>query len=210
MKSIWKSIKILFNRGIDRRGSMEDYEIIPVGRAKDIRGKIFGRLIVIARINKSSKGGNANWLCLCECGNECTSININLYNGTMKSCGCLKRDNVIALNRTMVGDKHPRWKEDLTDDQRKANISRQSDYRVGRWRKQVFMRDYYTCQCCGTKEPQFNAHHLNGWDNHPSERFDVSNGVTLCETCHVSFHEEYGFGDNTREEYENFLETKMI
>lgn len=55
------------------------------------------------------------------------------------------------------------------------------------WRKAVFERDSYTCQECGAKG-RLNAHHVKQWSYHPDLRFDVSNGITLCEECHSKKH----------------------
>lgn len=58
-------------------------------------GKKFGRLKVIRRLDNSNR---PNWLCLCDCGNEC-SINSNqLCCGHTKSCGCLRKETTIARN----------------------------------------------------------------------------------------------------------------
>lgn len=57
-----------------------------------------------------------------------------------------------------------------------------------KWRTAVFERDHYRCQDCGAFDVQLNAHHIKSWARHPSLRFDVSNGVTLCEDCHKERH----------------------
>lgn len=64
--------------------------------------------------------------------------------------------------------------------------------KVAAWRTAVFERDDYTCQECGRKGGILNAHHVNAWFLYPSLRYDVGNGVTLCETCH-SFHHARGW-----------------
>lgn len=53
-----------------------------------------------------------------------------------------------------------------------------------KWRKDVYERDGYTCQECGTKGGYLEPHHiiprrLNG------ELFNIKNGITLCRPCHL-------------------------
>lgn len=56
------------------------------------------------------------------------------------------------------------------------------------WRTSVFERDNYTCQICGRRGEYLEAHHKKRWCDHPSLRFDVDNGITLCKECHKSIH----------------------
>lgn len=71
--------------------------------------------------------------------------------------------------------------------------------------KAVYTRDNYTCQCCGKFGCKLNAHHLNGYNWFEEGRTDVNNGVTLCDTCHKNFHSIYGNGDNTIEQYQEWI-----
>ena len=64
-----------------------------MGRAIDLTGKEFGRLIVIEK-RGSDKHGNAMWLCKCKCGNEVIVRSSNLRNGNTVSCGCYNRDKI--------------------------------------------------------------------------------------------------------------------
>jgi len=63
-----------------------------------------------------------------------------------------------------------------------------------RWRYDVYLRDGFACCHCGDdKGGNLNAHHIRSFANHPDLRFDVRNGVTLCEGCHWLVH-AYGLG----------------
>lgn len=55
------------------------------------------------------------------------------------------------------------------------------------WRKAVLMRDAKACRACGSTY-ELHAHHIIGWAKAPSLRLEISNGVTLCKTCHRKYH----------------------
>jgi len=57
-----------------------------------------------------------------------------------------------------------------------------------KWRDAVYKRDKYKCQMpgCTRKKASLNAHHIQRWAEFPELRFVVSNGITLCRTCHRS------------------------
>lgn len=63
----------------------------------DLTGQRFGRLIAIEESGRS-KGRSVIWLCKCDCGNTHTVIAPMLKNGSIRSCGCLKRDMVAEKN----------------------------------------------------------------------------------------------------------------
>jgi hypothetical protein len=39
------------------------------------------------------------WICRCECGNETSVATTHLINKRVKSCGCLRRENMIAYHK---------------------------------------------------------------------------------------------------------------
>ena len=57
----------------------------------DLTGQQFGRLVVTERAENSAKG-EAQWYCLCVCGNETRVPTRHLRGGNTKSCGCSNRD----------------------------------------------------------------------------------------------------------------------
>lgn len=104
------------------------------------------------------------------------------------------------------GKNNPNYNPDLTNEER---ITRRNYHEYRQWRHDVYVRDNYTCQCCGdTKSGIFQAHHLDGYSNHKEKRTDVDNGITLCRKCHKKFHELYGYHDATKIQFDNFLHNK--
>jgi hypothetical protein len=83
-------------------------------------------------------------------------------------------------------------------------FDRKDDYGYIRWALEVKRRDHYTCVICGRKGVALNSHHLNAWADYPAERYDVDNGVCLCQTCHDKFHDTYGKGKNTIAQFKEF------
>lgn len=57
-------------------------------KAENLKGKIFGKLTVIKRVE--NKNNRVRWLCRCECGNEKITTAQSLKSRKTKSCGCLR------------------------------------------------------------------------------------------------------------------------
>lgn len=110
----------------------------------------------------------------------------------------------IAKERFRNSEDHPMWNPNLTDKQRQDRRKYPEYYK---WRETVYERDNYTCQICGSnKSGTLNAHHLESYRANPKLRTILDNGITLCETCHKNFHHQYGYGNNTKQQFEEFKE----
>ena len=141
--------------------------------------------------------------CVCRCGKTVRVAQESLLTGNNKSCGCLK----IEKTKQRVREKHPNWKPEISDEERMRR--RQSDTpEYTYWRKSVFERDKHRCKLCG-KKGRLNAHHIDSWNWAIDLRYSISNGITLCDGkngCHAKFHKEYGKGDNTRFQFDEFMQ----
>lgn len=63
---------------------------------KDITNYRFGKLTVITDV-LNDKHGNAQWLCLCDCGESKVIIGMNLRKNMTKSCGCIQKEFIKNL-----------------------------------------------------------------------------------------------------------------
>ena len=103
--------------------------------------------------------------------------------------------------RKFCGDTNPRWNPNITDEERKTGRN-YKDYKD--WRDSVFQRDNYTFQITG-KQGKIVAHHIYSYDKHRELRLDIDNGITVLEEIHLQFHSLYGYGNNTFEQWNEFI-----
>ena len=99
------------------------------------------------------------------------------------------------------GKNNHSWNPNKTDDERLSS----RDYpEYKNFIKRVLVRDDYTCQCCGVTNCKLSVHHLNGYNWCEECRTDDTNAITLCKNCHDNFHCQYGKGNNTKEQFEEW------
>lgn len=74
---------------------------------RDLSGSIFGRLRAMSVAERAR--GKVKWLCVCQCGNECTVVSSNLTLGHQLSCGCLNAEKRAERNDARrTTDEHKR------------------------------------------------------------------------------------------------------
>ena len=129
-----------------------------------------------------------------SCGNDADVLWQNYRKG-QKCGGC----RVLQFS----GENNHNWNPNLTDEEREELGRYDPGYKD--WAKQVKRRDDYTCQCCKKRGGGLVSHHLESYVDNKHLRTDVANGVTLCENCHKEFHAAYGYGNNTRQQFIQFL-----
>lgn len=100
-------------------------------------------------------------------------------------------------------ENHYKYNPLLTEKDRQKRDMYNKDLKT--WREKVFKRDNYTCMICHKSKITINAHHIYSWNKYENKRFDVDNGITLCEVCHRNFHKKFGYGNN---DLSQFIEYK--
>lgn len=172
-------------------------------RKIDISGEVFGRLTALYYWDSVKTNSNRNkqlWLFLCECGKTLVSDKHPVVQGSTQSCGCLMLEksietiNKVNASGIMLGESNPAWKGGISPFKQKIRGLPEYDY----WRFSVYKRDGGRCIEC-TKRGTC-AHHLVYFSELLSTYnitsieeavacpalWDVSNGVTLCESCHLN------------------------
>ncbi|WP_223881981.1 HNH endonuclease [Niallia endozanthoxylica] len=109
----------------------------------------------------------------------------------------------------LSGKNHPNYIFDrsLLKDQNKTI---RSSKEMCEWRKSVYKRDDYTCQICKAHSSKnnaviLNAHHIIRFIDNEKLRFDINNGITLCEGCHKL---TYGKEKEFEERFNRIVENK--
>jgi hypothetical protein len=73
---------------------------------------------------------------------------------------------------------------DINNGFNQSKERRTSEYH--QWRNSVIKRDK-KCVVCG-KDKELHAHHIKPFAKYPELRTVLSNGITLCKTCHRKMH----------------------
>lgn len=135
---------------------------------------------------------------ICRCGTHHSMTFANFESN--KSCPECKREQFRGKN-------NPRWNSSKTSEERQDD-RKYPQYDI--WRKGVYSRDNYFCQLCGSKKSGILiAHHINSYLRFPELRTELSNGVTLCNSCHKEFHSTYGNKNFSAEDFKEFMQDKI-
>lgn len=125
------------------------------------------------------------------CSKECWSNRAGKIKGKCKFCGkefetyektkkyCSNKCKNLAA-RERKGELSHFWQGGKT---KESDLLRASA-KYKEWRLSVFKRDNFTCQKCGERKRNIEAHHIKERCRYPELIFDVDNGVTLCHECH--------------------------
>jgi hypothetical protein len=114
---------------------------------------------------------------------------------TRVKCVCPQCDKAFEVRQYRVANgETPFCSRQCCDFAKKSKVFNpeerfSSEYEA--WRREVLKRDSNTCQKCGAcavDGAKIRVHHVLPWKLFPESRFDVTNGLTLCEDCHYDVH----------------------
>jgi 5-methylcytosine-specific restriction endonuclease McrA len=137
--------------------------------------------------NSNWKGGKARCK---DCGKP-----LSTYTG--KRCIKCFIKNRVGENHPMYGvhrfgEKAPNWRGDKCITSINKRIRMSYEYRL--WRETVFIKNDWTCQMCGIRGGNLEAHHIWSFTKYPELRFSINNGISLCVKCHKKIHTKKGKG----------------
>ena len=155
---------------------------------------------LLVKVEDLQKASNVKVEIECDCCKKQYTDTFNNYqkinhNGATYCKSCSKK-------LFFSGENHPLYNPNISDEERE-NGRNYPEYH--NFIKRVLARDDYTCQCCKKQHEYLNVHHLDSYDWCKEKRTDDTNGITLCENCHKNFHSIYGYGNNTKEQFEEWL-----
>ena len=83
------------------------------------------------------------------------------------------------IRKTQLGERNSNWKGGTSSETKRIKGS--SEWK--NWRIRIFTRDNFICRECGSKK-KIEPHHIKEFSIYIELRFDVNNGLTLCNECH--------------------------
>lgn len=93
----------------------------------------------------------------------------------------IRRKLSEANKKRIANGTHHFWKGGITA--KNIMLRRGIEYKL--WREEIFKRDNYQCVLGGKEHGnRLNADHIKSFAHFPELGFVVSNGRTLCESCH--------------------------
>lgn len=148
-------------------------------------------------LSETYEGNKKKLNYICNCGNE-AFIGFSKFQDGQRCVGC----KGARIGKKISGVNHHMYKPEKSDEDR-VRHRKYPEYQ--KWRREVFSRDEYTCQCCGEIGRILNAHHIESYTRNKDLRIDVNNGITLCESCHKEYHANFYRNDADEETFTEFM-----
>lgn len=204
MGLISTEVEVILNGQMIKHYENLGYEI---PRYKNVKNKLVVKkgTKIIVNISDLPKNSNVYVDVKCDCCNKKYSMKYTTYNKHNHDLKIYCFDCAMKIFNS--GENNKRWNPNKTHEERENS----RDYpEYTDFIKRVMARDKYTCICCGQKHGDLEVHHLDGYNWCKEKRIDDTSAVTLCHNCHYNFHLNNKFGDNTKEQFLDWLENAKL
>lgn len=155
------------------------------GTAKNSKCKVCGKLFYL----KKSKI-YCSWKCYLNDENKTTSKGRVVSEETLRKMSLSKLGKPITRSKKYEG--YIPW--NYVDGNSHNKYQKLRDcFEYKSWREKIFIRDGYTCQVCKIGNQYIEGHHIITvkeclLNNKKEKIYDVTNGITLCKSCHKNIH----------------------
>lgn len=163
-----------------------------MSKYENLLGQKFGKLTVLefAEIKYiHTKDARVYWKCQCDCGNIRNISAGRLKNGSAKSCGCLRKELLVARNSIKPGESaanflFARYKQAAKEHNREFTLTKEK----------FLILTQQNCYYCGIEPQQVNRTAsnngyfvYNGIDRIDSSiGYTISNVVSCCKNCNIA------------------------
>jgi len=148
-------------------------------------------------------GSNTEVKVKCE---DCGKIRTTQANRGDKKCRSCAMNGKVFTREHRAKISASKRDESLSDEDR---VSRRAMPWMKSWAKEVKVMANFTCEGCGQVGGKLHSHHKDSYRSNKMRRTDILNGACLCEECHKDFHKQYGQGNNTVDQYEEWILNKL-
>ena len=78
-----------------------------------------------------------------------------------------------------------------------------------RLKREIFKKYKRVCCICNKEKRKMNIHHIYSRNKFPDKIYEEGNLVVICKECHTEFHSIYGFGNNNKNQFDEFIQLKL-
>lgn len=145
------------------------------------------------------KGSKAPLIFKCSCG-EVDEVTYERFRKGQRCTAC--------YYKKISGPNNWNYNPEITDEDRERG---RFTPELREWAAEVKRRDKYTCTICGDDSGgNLHSHHIFSYSKYIDKRYDLENGVTVCESCHIAFHKKYGYGNNDADQFIEFMADNCV